>query len=104
MKQVDELVEYVAEKISVLTTGEKWEHKGAEWITHRIAKQILSHPDLALIDRGEEEIECSLCGGTGESIHGIFTCKNCKGSGLERSLVENVIPLAEEVKNALNGY
>ena len=66
-KQVEELVEWVANKIIVYTCCNcEWEHKDAPHcnsdsspnkpceyqLTH--AKQILSHPDLALIDREKE--------------------------------------------------
>ncbi len=80
-KKVDELVGWVAREIS------KEMHDGAivkdvfpsEWErTLKRAKQILSHPDLAL-RVGKEEIVCNQCG-------------NIAGEA------DIVIPLAEELR------
>ena len=79
MDKVDELVELVAEIIEDERYG--YDYKDT-------AKQILSHPDLALIDREET---------LGHPVN-TRSCDECAKARVRKFGYEKVIPLAERLK------
>ena len=101
-KEVEELVEWVADKVKrVPITVHSNE---GNWIItsedrQKLAKQILSHLDLALV------VKCERCAGRGvfhSEGYGYgedkpITCSQCHGTGIIP------IPLAEMLKEAKDG-
>lgn len=102
MTKVDELVEWVAEQCLMWEMNRldgRMEHTAAI-----LARQILSHPDLALIDREKTEGRCSSCCGSGKTLQAPwFTCPKCAGSGGEIRTKKAVIPLREAIKEVQDG-
>jgi len=100
---VEELVEWVAKEFGAdYYDNRDWADYDSEskCMFRELAIKILSHPDLALIDRKESEERCSVCCGGGKMTSAPWhTCIKCDGSGKEIRIGKVIIPLAEALKD-----